>query len=348
MSDNIARLKLAYNNDGETHLDVDFGYDIGGDNWLSGGTRTRGYYLFCTPVRRENRDGVIMVRNALGKGLKILLKEVDRKSKKAEAEAREMANAEIRRLVTLVLQKYGLKLEKKRKTVALYQINAEKDVNRIRFEGLDELAALKVEFDPTIYEKVFEGEVDADTLDDIFTYFNSDDRPGRKRFHSMSVSDVVELKEESESKFFFCDTVGFTEVAFDPAYTTDASPERINILYMEPGKEARMVSVEATLEEYQRICDTDCIQAIYPFEDPSVVLVCDNEGKLKNAVKNRALYDEDGVIQDVLCGPFFICRQDEDGEWVSLTPEQQEKYLAMYKKPKRFERWVDEYKEFDI
>lgn len=341
MSENIARLKLTYNNDGETHLDVDFGYDIGGE------TR-RGYYLYCKPVRREDRDGATMVRFQIGKGRKLLLKEVPRRSQKAEAEARALIDEALPGLVSRTLSIYGVKVAKARKPVALYQINAEKDANRIRFEGLEEMAALKVEFDPTIYEKVFEGEVDADTLDDIFAYFNSDNRPGRDRFCSMSVSDIVEVKEGNESKFFFCDTVGFTEITFDPAYTTDASPERINVLYMEPGKEARMVSVEATLEEYQRICDTDCIQAIYPFEEPSVVLVCDDEGKLKNAVKNRALYDEDGVIQDVLCGPFFICRQDEDGEWVSLTPEQQEKYLDMYKKPKRFERWVDEYKEFDI
>lgn len=343
MKENIRRYSLAYNTQGETHLDVDFGYDIGGE------TR-RGYYLYCTPVRREDRDGATMVRFQIGKGRKLLLKEVPRRSQKAEAEARALIDEALPGLVSRTLSIYGLKLAKARKPVALYQINHERDTNRVRFESLASLEKLSIPFEPSVYDKVFEGEVEADNLDELFEQFNADNRPGRHRFRSMSVSDVVELKEADGSRrFYFCDAVGFTEIQFDAEKTTDASPERLTVLYVEPGKEARELSIENTLEEHQRVCDTDIIQAVYPFDDPSIVLVCDEEGKLKDTtVANRALYDCDGNIVDIIFGSFFICQQDDEGKWTSLTAEQMERCKSLYGTPKRFEYWADQYHEMDV
>ena len=337
MSEKIKSLPLAFNNSGETHLDVDFGYELGGENWYSGGHNVRGYYLYCCPVKIKDMGGYTTVTSALGKGLKVLLKEVTRKSKKAEAEAREQAEKEMPKLISSVLRKYGLKLQKRRMSIAVYQINRERDAERVKFMSLDFMTSTN--WGPGLYDKVFEGEVEADNLQEVYFMFNRDDRPGAKRFHSLSVSDVVEVKNEEGSKFYFCDTIGFNEIAFDSSSTTDAAPGRISVLYVEPGKTARMLDVERELDAYQRICETDTIQAIYPFADRSVVLVCDDEGKLKHATNNRALYDEDGNIVDVLCGPFFMCRQNSDGEWVSLTPEQQEMYMSLYREPKRFEMW---------
>ena len=50
---------------------------------------------------------------------------------------------------------------------------------------------------------------------------------------------------------------------------------------------------------------------------------------------NRALYDEQGNIYDVIVGLFLVCGIDGD-EFVSLTPERQEKYLTMYRYPQMF------------
>ena len=53
------------------------------------------------------------------------------------------------------------------------------------------------------------------------------------------------------------------------------------------------------------------IQALYPFEEEAAV-ICSDEGKLNGMELNRALYDEDGKIYDIIAGPFLICGLDGD------------------------------------
>lgn len=76
------------------------------------------------------------------------------------------------------------------------------------------------------------------------------------------------------------------------------------------------------------------IQAVYPFDDP-VAIVCNEEGKINGLEPCRALFDEGGDIYDVIVGPFLICGLDDEG-FISLTKEQQEQYLAMFRHPQMF------------
>ena len=66
-------------------------------------------------------------------------------------------------------------------------------------------------------------------------------------------------------------------------------------------------------------------QAIYPFEDGELALICNEEGKLLGLPFNRALVDGDGRVYDVVVGPFFLCRVPADSEnFEGLTEEQVE------------------------
>ena len=56
------------------------------------------------------------------------------------------------------------------------------------------------------------------------------------------------------------------------------------------------------------------IQAISPFEDDELALICNEEGKLLGLPFNRALVDEVGRVYDVVVGPFFLCRAPRDEE----------------------------------
>lgn len=58
------------------------------------------------------------------------------------------------------------------------------------------------------YSCVFDGEVDADGLDDIFAIFNSDERPNPKTMHSLSVSDLVVTTDGT----FYCDNFGWKKI----------------------------------------------------------------------------------------------------------------------------------------
>lgn len=104
-------IKLKENKDKETHLCVEMGYTLGGMNYYSGKTNPRGYYLYVTPCQLGNRGTYQTVCQVLGKGLKILLKEVARKSKKAEDVATQIALERKSELIAAVCQEYGYEVE---------------------------------------------------------------------------------------------------------------------------------------------------------------------------------------------------------------------------------------------
>ena len=65
------------------------------------------------------------------------------------------------------------------------------------------------------------------------------------------------------------------------------------------------------------------IQAIYPFEDGELALICNEEGKLSGLPFNRALRDEEGRVYDIVAGTFFLCRAPAEGEnFEGLTERQ--------------------------
>ena len=49
------------------------------------------------------------------------------------------------------------------------------------------------------------------------------------------------------------------------------------------------------------------LQLLYPFEDSDLALICNDEGKIFEWPYNRALWDVDGRIYDVVAGTFFLC-----------------------------------------
>ena len=73
------------------------------------------------------------------------------------------------------------------------------------------------------------------------------------------------------------------------------------------------------------------IQAIYPFDHPEIALICNDEGKLMRLRPNRALFDKDGNIVDIVAGTFFLCSAPTESEnFESLTDEQIETYKKRF------------------
>lgn len=107
----------------------------------------------------------------------------------------------------------------------------------------------------------------------------------------------------------------------------------ITVVACYPGKSAVVMRIQNTLEAKQAFVG-GYIQAVYPFDDP-VAIVCNEEGKINGMEPCRALFDESGDIYDIIVGPFLICGLDDEG-FISLTKEQQEEYLAMFRHPQMF------------
>lgn len=53
------------------------------------------------------------------------------------------------------------------------------------------------------------------------------------------------------------------------------------------------------------------IESFYPYED-EVVIVCNEEGKIKGLPMNRFIHSADGRLIEVICGNFFICGVGEE------------------------------------
>ena len=104
----------------------------------------------------------------------------------------------------------------------------------------------------------------------------------------------------------------------------------MKILVVEPLTKPYIKEIDGSLESMQKIVG-GLIQAIYPFDDPEVALVCNDEGKISGLPFNRALRDDEGKIYDVIAGTFFLCQAPTNSDsFESLTDEQIKQYKEKY------------------
>lgn len=227
---------------------------------------------------------------------------------------------------------------------SIYQINTDRDDNRICFLGLDTLERLQQSkaVDPTLYDRVYDGKLDCNSLETIFEKFNID-HPADYKGRSLSVSDVVEIRESDTLNpgFYFVDSIGFKAISFDKSLCKEpvkASDEKISVLLVEPNKYPKMIEIDDTLEAMQEVVGGD-IEEYMPFED-EVAIICNEEGKITGMAPNRTVYEENSrEMLDIICGKFFITYAPFDAErFQSLPPDLAEKYREKFKYPERFMR----------
>ena len=221
----------------------------------------------------------------------------------------------------------------------------ERDDKQVAFFGLDQFPKFQgsAEVNSSIYDLVFSGDVDCNSLEAVYHKFNHNHPAGYKA-RSLSVSDVVEIVSDNHVKqgFYFCDSFGFKEVSFEPDKTQKSENfcnlyevETISVLLVQPNKYPKMIEIEDTLEAMQSIVDGD-IEEYMPFSD-EVAIICNEEGKVNGLPLNRAIYDSDKQMIDIIAGDFFIAYAPIDGEnFKSLTLEMAEKYQEMFKYPEKF------------
>ena len=230
---------------------------------------------------------------------------------------------------------------------SIYQINTDRDNNRVCFLGLDTLERFQhsKEVDPVLYDRVYDGKLDCSSLETIYEKFNID-HPADYKGRSLSVSDVVEIRgsDTLNPGFYFVDSVGFKTIFFDKSLCKEpekATVNKISVLLIEPNKYPKMIEIDDTLEAMQKVVGGD-IEEYMPFED-EVAIICNEEGKVNGLTPNRAVYDEHSrEMQDIICGKFFVAYAPFEAEkFQSLPPDLAEKYREKFKYPERFMRVND-------
>lgn len=86
-----------------TELKINVYYNKGGQNYFTGRTEQRGYYLSVSPVKRERIGNMITEQYTAFSGTKMLLKAVARQSVKAYDEAVALSEAKLPELINHVM-----------------------------------------------------------------------------------------------------------------------------------------------------------------------------------------------------------------------------------------------------
>ncbi len=109
----------------------------------------------------------------------------------------------------------------------------------------------------------------------------------------------------------------------------------MKVLIVEPGKPPYEKDLDGSLASLRREVGGP-IEAVYPFDDP-VVIICNDTGKLDGLPPNRRLRDETGCTYDIIAGTFIVAGLGKE-DFKSLSPELLRKYTEYYALPEYFGR----------
>ena len=106
--------------------------------------------------------------------------------------------------------------------------------------------------------------------------------------------------------------------------------KQIKAIMVEPNKRPCVVDLNDDLDSLQKAVsigapEQGLIEFVY-LED-NVSILCNEEGKIIGLEPNRRLGD------DILCGVFYVVAENDDGELVSLTEAQQDRYSEIFREP---------------
>ena len=117
--------------------------------------------------------------------------------------------------------------------------------------------------------------------------------------------------------------------------------QKIKVLALLPMELPKEIELDNTLEAMQKFVGglIECITL--SDTDSEVTLVCNDEGKLMGLPLNRALFDDDGHVYDIVSGNFLIVGLGEE-DFTDLSPDLMEKYGEQFKYPEKFARIAGE------
>lgn len=114
--------------------------------------------------------------------------------------------------------------------------------------------------------------------------------------------------------------------------------KKITVILVEPMKKPEAMEIGTGLRVMQDVVDGK-IEMVMPFEDGEIGLIANGEGKILELAPNRAIYGDNGQIQDIIRGKFLIVYAPVGSESFESMPEElQEKYMDKFKYPEQFLR----------
>lgn len=203
--------------------------------------------------------------------------------------------------------------------IKVYQIDHEKDSHNVMFMDYT-FTEKHGGVNPAVYKCVFDGNVDAENLEELFALLNTE-APVGYNGHSLSVSDIV----KTEFGFHFCDSFGFKKV--DKFDSTQAEPiTGHRMLVVEPHKEPYEMVIPEGLDALQQAVG-GYIEYTSPLDEEGVFVISNENSKIEGLDGNRH------ICGAVYAGVFLIAADDGYGGTADLTDTQVEKYTEMFREP---------------
>ena len=119
---------------------------------------------------------------------------------------------------------------------------------------------------------------------------------------------------------------------------------KLRVIVCRPDEMAEVIEIDDSLDAMQALVG-GLIEEYDPFyseSDPryeNVMLVCNEEGKFMQMPPSRAITDENGVLLDVIAGPFFLCYAPIESErYLPLPEDLEEEFLKKYELPEKIYR----------
>ena len=109
--------------------------------------------------------------------------------------------------------------------------------------------------------------------------------------------------------------------------------KKIKVLMVEPGKHPIETELDNDLDSLQKAVsigtDYQGLIELIPVEpvESGVLILANEEGKLNGMEGNRKFG------YDILCGVFYVCSEDDEGNLASLSAENMAKYKSRFWHP---------------
>ena len=116
---------------------------------------------------------------------------------------------------------------------------------------------------------------------------------------------------------------------------TENERDKIRVIVCRVDERAEVIEIDDKLEAMQDVVG-GLIQEYMPWED-EVAIICNEEGKMMGLPLNRGIRSDEGQLQDIIAGDFFICYAPLESErFLSMPPELEEKYKEKFDLPEMF------------
>ena len=99
------------------------------------------------------------------------------------------------------------------KNCRVWQLKSESDI-MMRFISYQEQLERFGEPVKENYQVVYDGKVESNDLETLYVKFNHN-HPRGYTGHSLSMSDIIELYDDTNSEFYYCDRIGFQSIRFE-------------------------------------------------------------------------------------------------------------------------------------